>query len=188
MGVEEIEVQLATDDRRRMLKHSAKARSTLDLFRTKIVKQHVGNMETLMLEAFQSLLRKAELVKGLTINPDSFEPTLTGCDGNMLPFDRLSAGERQLLATSMLWGLAQASGRPVPTVIDTPLGRLDSDHRTNLIERYFPNASHQVLLLSTNEEIVGGYFKALKPYISRTYMLAYDAKLGATRIEEGYFA
>jgi DNA sulfur modification protein DndD len=188
IGVEELEVQLALDDRQRMLKHSEKARTTLDQFRTNIVKRHVGNMETLMLESFQKLLRKSELVKSLTINPVTFEATLFGRDGNALPFDRLSAGERQLLATSMLWGLARASGRPLPTVIDTPLGRLDSDHRTNLIERYFPNASHQVLLLSTNEEIVGDYLKALKPYVTTTYLLAHDEKAGATHIEEGYFA
>jgi DNA sulfur modification protein DndD len=105
----------------------------------------------------------------------------------MLPFDRLSAGEKQLLATSLLWGLARASGRPVPTIIDTPLGRLDSSHRRHLIERYFPNASHQVLLLSTDEEIAGPYYTALKPFITRTYILAHNDESGQTNIEPGYF-
>lgn len=184
---QESEAQLAADDRLRMLKHSQKARDTLARFRTEIVKRHASTIETLMLESFQKLLRKTGLVTGLSINPETFEATLYGRDGKPLPFDRLSAGERQLLATSMLWGLARASGRPVPMVIDTPLGRLDSDHRSNLVNRYFPAASHQVILLSTDEEIVDGYFGALKPYISQTFLLAHDGNEGATNIREGYF-
>lgn len=187
LGEQEMDAHLAEDDRQRMLKHSQKTRDTLDRFRTQIVKRHTSGMESLMLESFQKLLRKSGLVTGLTINPNTFEATLSGRDGKPLPFDRLSAGERQLLATSMLWGLARASGRPVPTVIDTPLGRLDSEHRSNLIERYFPNASHQVLLLSTDEEITGGYLDALRPYISRSFLLAHNEQEGATTIEEGYF-
>ncbi len=140
-----------------------------------------------MLESFRKLLRKAELVTGLSIDPETFETTLTGRDGKMLPFDRLSAGERQLLATSLLWGLARASGRPVPTIIDTPLGRLDSSHRRHLVERYVPYASHQVLLLSTDEEIVGSYYDALKPFINRTYLLAHNEESGQTYLEPGYF-
>lgn len=184
---QESEAQLASDDRLRMLKHSQKARDTLARFRSEIVKRHASTIETLMLESFQKLLRKTGLVTGLSINPETFEATLYGSDGKPLPFDRLSAGERQLLATSMLWGLARASGRPVPMVIDTPLGRLDSDHRSNLVNRYFPAASHQVILLSTDEEIVDGYFGALKPYISQTFLLAHDGNEGATSIREGYF-
>jgi DNA sulfur modification protein DndD len=104
-----------------------------------------------------------------------------------LPFDRLSAGERQLLATSLLWGLARASGRPMPTLIDTPLGRLDSSHRQHLVKRYFPRASHQVLLLSTDEEIVGDYFRVLRPYITRFYHLVHDEKNDSTTVTAGYF-
>jgi len=101
--------------------------------------------------------------------------------------DSLSAGEKQLLATSLLWGLARASGRPVPTIIDTPLGRLDSSHRKHLIERYFPFASHQVLLLSTDEEIVDKYYKELEPYVARSYLLQHDEIKGQTTIQQGYF-
>ena len=38
-------------------------------------------------------------------------------------------------------------------MIDTPLGRLDGSHREHLLDRYFPYASHQVVLLSTDTEI-----------------------------------
>lgn len=188
MSEQESEAQLAADDRQRMLKHSQKARGTLSRFRIEIVKRHASAIESLMLESFQKLLRKTGLVTGLSINPETFEATLYGRDGKPLPFDRLSAGERQLLATSMLWGLARASGRPVPTVIDTPLGRLDSKHRTNLVERYFPNASHQVLLLSTDEEITNGYLKKIMPYVSRTFRLEHNEASGETNIQEGYFS
>jgi DNA sulfur modification protein DndD len=144
-------------------------------------------MEVLMLDAFRTLLRKSDLIHGLTIDPETFVVTLTGRNNQILPFDRLSAGERQLLATALLWGLARASGRPVPTVIDTPLGRLDSSHRRHLVERYFPMASHQVLLLSTDEEIVGASHRSLAPFVARHYLLAHDEALGHTHIEPGYF-
>jgi len=187
IGACDVDAQFTEDGRLRMLKHSQKVRETLARFRTMIVQRHTVNMEALMLESFRKLLRKKELVHSLSVNPETFEATLITKDGKPLPFDRLSAGEKQLLATSLLWGLARASGRPVPTIIDTPLGRLDSSHRKHLIERYFPNASHQVLLLSTDEEIVGSYLKELKPFISRSYLLVHNEETGQTNIKEGYF-
>jgi DNA sulfur modification protein DndD len=186
-GEQDHSARVSEDDRLRMLKHSARVRATLGRFRTKVIARHVANMEALMLESFQKLLRKTDLVHGLRIDPESFEVSLQDRHGRILPFDRLSAGERQLLATAMLWGLARASGRPIPTVIDTPLGRLDSAHRAHLVERYFPQASHQVLLLSTDEEIVNGYHKKLKPSVVRHYRLDHNEKQGSTAINSGYF-
>jgi len=176
-----------TDDRARILRHSPKVRKTLEAFRVKVIGHHSAKLQRLMLESFQQLLRKGNLVTGLKIDPSSFETTLIGREGKVLPFDRLSAGERQLLATSILWGLARASGRSIPTVIDTPLGRLDSEHRNHLVERYFPNASHQVLLLSTDEEIIGSSYQTLKPWLSRTYLLSHDDATSSTTIKPGYF-
>ena len=117
----------------------------------------------------------------------SYAVTLLNAAGQTIPFERLSAGERQLLATALLWGLARASGRPVPTIIDTPLGRLDSSHRKHLVRGYFPRASHQVILLSTDEEIIGTRLTELTPWVTRVYRLAHDDQAGETSIEEGYF-
>lgn len=179
--------QQAEDSRLRMLKHSQKVRTTLEGFRVGVIKRHIATIEALVLDAFRSLLRKKQLIHSLTIDPVSFEVTLWQQAGVSLPFDRLSAGERQLLATALLWGLARAAGRPIPTIIDTPLGRLDSSHRGRLVEGYFPRASHQVILLSTDEEIVGEYREALQPFIGREYILAHDDAVGSTTIVPGYF-
>ena len=85
--------------------------------------------------------------------------------------------------------MARASGRPIPTVIDTPLGRLDSSHRHHLVERYFPVASHQVILLSTDEEIAEEYHDGIKPYVAREFCLEHDDKLSRTSIiPDTYFS
>jgi len=84
-------------------------------------------------------------------------------------------------------GIAPALGSPFPIVIDTPLGRLDSDHRANLVQNYFPYISHQVILFSTDTEVDQEYFEALKPHISHAYHLEYDPDKGATLVSEGYF-
>ena len=177
----------ARQDRARILHHAGKVRTTLDTFRQAVIERNVRRIEQLVLESYQQLLRKASLVTRLEIDPESFALTLYGRDGQALSAERLSAGERQLLATALLWGLAKASGRPLPTAIDTPLGRLDTFHRMHLIERYFPYASHQVLLLSTDEEITGEYLSKLQPFIGRSYHLAYDDASGCTTVVPGYF-
>ena len=174
------------DDRTRMLYHTSKVRTTLGAFRRAVINRHVHRIEQLVLESYQQLLRKSALVTQLTIDPESYTLTLFGRDGDVLSVERLSAGERQLLAIAMLWGLAKASGRPLPTAIDTPLGRLDSEHRMHFVERYLPYASHQVLLLSTDEEIIGKYLERLNPWIGRKYQLSHDDAAGKTRIRSGY--
>lgn len=174
------------DDRSRILHHSSKVRHTLGAFRRAVIERHVRRIEQLVLESYQQLLRKSGLITRLSIDPEDYALTLYGRDDEPLSAERLSAGERQLLAIALLWGLAKASGRPLPTAIDTPLGRLDSGHRMHLVERYLPFASHQVLLLSTDEEIAGEYLERLGPWIGRTYQLTYDDEAGATRVAAGY--
>jgi DNA sulfur modification protein DndD len=72
-------------------------------------------------------------------------------------------------------------------VIDTPLGRLDGDHRGHLVDRYFPHASHQVIILSTDTEIDQAFFKVLGPSISHSYHLQYNAAEACCVIDKGYF-
>ena len=179
--------ELEREDSEHMLKFSKRARSTLQNFRQRVLEARIAGLETEVLNSFRHLLAKENLVDSIRIDPESFSLTVHSVDGETLPTDRLSAGERQLLAVSILWGLAKASGRRLPVVIDTPMGRLDSSHRENLLDRYFPRASHQVVLLSTDEEIDEASYRRLEPSIGRAYRLEYSDATKSTTIHPGYF-
>jgi DNA sulfur modification protein DndD len=56
-----------------------------------------------------------------------------------------------------------------------------------MVERYFPFASHQVILLSTDEEVNHQYYARLKPFIGHSYTMAYDEDEGTSKIIPGYF-
>lgn len=172
---------------RRVVTFSSRSREQLAAFRQQVLIRNLTRIQHLVLESFQQLLRKTGMVQGLGIDPDNLTVTLYGTGGHTLHPDRLSAGERQLLAVSLLWGLARASRRVIPTIVDTPLGRLDSVHRQHLVTRYFPYAGHQVLLLSTDEEIDGPYLNALSGHIGQSYHLRYDDTRKSTTVEKGYF-
>jgi DNA sulfur modification protein DndD len=168
-------------------KHIEKLKETMHGFAKNLVRENIELLESKITEKFIALSRKDSLISGVKICPDSFSLSLLSSATTALTPSRLSAGERQLLAIAILWGLAEASGKELPTVIDTPLGRLDGQHRTRLIESYFPHAAKQVLLLSTDEEIAGDYYKKLKPMVNREYHISFDEQANTSTISEGYF-
>lgn len=168
---------------------SAKVQQTLKLFRERLTLRKLNKLEVEVTECFRYLLHKSDLVNRVAIDTQSFSLSLYDFQGKPVPKHRLSAGEKQLLAIAFLWGLARVSGRRLPVAIDTPLGRLDSSHRSNLIERYFPSASHQVILLSTDTEIGQKEVQTLRDNeaIAHEYLLKYDSSTRQTTVEPGYF-
>jgi DNA sulfur modification protein DndD len=172
----------------RVISHSARARQMLQTFGQLLLSENLHKLEDAILERYRILLRKKSLVKGIVIDPDTFQILLSSSDGHLVPADRLSAGERQLLAVATLWGLSRESGRKLPTVIDTPLSRLDSLHRSALVRSYFPKAGSQVILLSTDEEIVGRYSEMLAPYVAKHYTIVHDEGNKTSRFENEYFS
>jgi DNA sulfur modification protein DndD len=178
---------LETEDAARSLKHSELTRDKLDQFKNIILTTKLGDLESLIVSCFNDLTHKTDLIVEAKIDVDTFDIRFK--DGkweNILPND-LSAGERQLLATAVLWALSKASKRSIPAIIDTPLGRLDSKHRQTLGANYFPAASHQVILLSTDEEVDEDYIKLIEPWISKKYFVEHDSSRGGSFVREGNY-
>ena len=94
-------------------------------------------------------------------------------EGDEIPFDK-SAGENQVFATALLAGLAKISGIEAPLVVDTPLGRLDSAHRANILKYWISDKNRQVILLSQDKEIDRGTFVSLKQNVAKTYLLQHS--------------
>lgn len=174
---------------RHIINSVSKVKATLKLFKEKLTLKKLNKLEIEVTECFRYLLQKTDLVHRVAIDTNTFSLSLYDPQGQLVPKHRLSAGEKQLLAIAFLWGLARVSGRHLPVAIDTPLARLDSSHRTNLIDRYFPAASHQVILLSTDTEIGKTEVERLRELdaIAREYLLQYDPAKRQTSAELGYF-
>lgn len=178
-----LEMNIEGDRQGKYLSRLDSANAILQTFSQKIIKSKVEHIEQLILESYEALLRKENLLKSISISPETLHLSLDLMDGTVLANNQLSAGERQLLSISILWGLAKASSKPFPMAVDTPFGRLDSVHRSKLVSNYFIHASHQIMLFSTDEEIVGDYFDAISPNVSWIYRLNYDNEHGSTKIE-----
>jgi len=104
-----------------------------------------------------------------------------------IDISRLSKGERQIFILSLYWAIIELSGKDIPFVIDTPYARIDANHRKEISEKFFPNISKQVVILSTDEEINEEYYKIIKPYIAKEYLLINDESQNRTTVEQHYF-
>lgn len=160
----------------------------LEGYEERLLEQKLTQLQTAFVSRFNHLSRKGDFIAGARIDRSTFEMTLIDHGGREIRKSSLSAGEKQVYAIAMLWALARTSGRPLPMIIDTPLARLDLDHRTALVERYFPEASHQVIVLSTDTEIDGTLLEKLGGSISHAYRLDYDPEQRSTAVVPGYFA
>jgi len=156
-----------------------KTHAILEEYKTELLDRKLRLLERAIAERFNQLCRKPAFVTQVSIDRETFALTLYRYGR---PFDRsgFSAGEKQLLATAILWAMRDVSRLPIPVFIDTPLARLDADHREAMIESFIPRVSHQIVLLATDAEADAMVMESLEPLLSRVYELRYDTASGAT--------
>ncbi|EHA1077534.1 DNA sulfur modification protein DndD [Vibrio alginolyticus] len=159
----------------------------LEKFGEQLTKARVKQLENEFVKSYKKLARKEDLQLSASINPASFDVELVDEYGIKINRKAMSAGEKQIYAISILEALGRTSGRRLPIIIDTPLGRLDSHHRDKLVENYFPTASHQVVILSTDTEIDRNYTSLIQDDIARTYEICFDGITKSSTLKEGYF-
>lgn len=175
------------DEAKRIVKYTEQQINILRTYRIELQSMKVGNLSKKMSECFKRLISKEGLIDNIYIDPETLDFSYYNAQGQKVDKRILSAGEEQLLVIAMLWALGICANTEFPLIIDTPLARLDSYHRTSLINNYFPYASQQVIILSTDQEIGDSEYALLKPNVGREYMLKYHKDTMNSTIEEGYF-
>jgi DNA sulfur modification protein DndD len=164
-----------------------KVQKVLEEYKARRIDEKVMQLQTAVSECFNILMRKKDVVRKIVIDPIDFSVALYDRQERSVPKEQLSAGEKQIYAIAMLWALARTSGRALPVIIDTPLARLDSDHRRLLVREYLPKASHQVVVLSTDTEVDQSYFAQLRSKVAHAYRLEFEPDDHGTRVLPGYF-
>ncbi|MBY3618583.1 DNA sulfur modification protein DndD [Acinetobacter sp. CUI P1] len=141
-----------------------------------------SEIESILLKLF----RKNDLHR-VEFDPQEFALKIYDEFDRKIDLTSRSEGEKQLIALSMIWALTKVSGTKFPFVIDTPLARLDSIHRSNLVNRFFTHLSDQVIILTTDTEITKDFMEEIEPYVQKSYLLQYDETVSSTLVSEGYF-
>lgn len=98
---------------------------------------------------FVQLVRDAQAYEGLRIGRD-YEVDLVDVHGELID---TSEGGKQLVALSLIGALKQAAVRGGPVVLDSPLARLDLDHRANVLQTWVPSLGNQAVLLVQSGEL-----------------------------------
>lgn len=159
----------------------------LNQFIVRLRKNKVHLLQEKTFEMYRMLSSRSGLIKDIIIDDKTYEIKITDRNGHEIKKSSLSAGEKEVFAISLLWGLAQTSRLKLPIIIDTPLSRLDSTHRDNIVNNYFPNAGEQVIILSTDTEVDKNYYRLLKTHLSGAASLEFDPRQELTTFRKGYF-
>ncbi|MCW5887328.1 MAG: DNA sulfur modification protein DndD [Anaerolineales bacterium] len=173
---------------RATIERSERVRRVIDEVIPALFPLKVKELANAMTNVYKQLAHKDQVEKIKILNDGTTQ--ILGKTGKEITFDR-SAGENQIFATALIAGLAKVSGVKAPMVVDTPLGRLDSKHRENILKFWTGDKTRQVILLSQDEEIDYHFYKSIMDSVGKTYLLEHsdvgDGIGRTTAQEDRYF-
>ena len=155
-------------------------------FKLKLLHQKIERLENRFNSSLFDLAYDKRWIKMVRIN-DKFEIKLLNYLESEISINSLSAGQKQILATALIQALGLVSEVQSFICIDTPLARIDLENRKQIITKYYPKASKQVIILSTNSEIdpSNNEYRFMKDFISKEYTIVLDKYKSS--FEDGYF-
>lgn len=154
--------------KRALIEKSARIRNVISNLIPALFPLKVQELADSMTSVYKRLAHKDQISE-IKIDNDG-TTTIIGKSGKPIEFDR-SAGENQIFATALIAALAEVSKVSAPLVVDTPLGRLDSKHRQNIVDFWMSDKGRQVILLSQDKEIDIEFASRISNAICSKYLL-----------------
>lgn len=169
---------------------------TLNIFLEEQKSKHKDSLEKTILTELKTLMHKlsseennSKFIEDVKVtilaSGQGMKITLLDQDDNEIRKESLSSGEKQIYISCLIKAILNESIQNLPIFIDTPLGRLDEEHRNSITKKYYPALSEQVVLFSTNSEITPKRFRDISKNIAKSYLLINDG--ANTNIKNGYF-
>lgn len=127
-----------------------------------------GSVERDVTDQFKRLIRDPGAYGEVRIGPD-FDMHLLDPRGQER---QTSEGGRQLLALAFIGALKRVAVRGGPVIIDSPLGRLDKEHRVHVLRDWIPQLGSQASLFVQSGELTPGEAaEVIGPIIGVEYRL-----------------
>ncbi len=136
------------------------------------------------LAAYQNVIDRVELSENLT----NLTFKIFHKAGNEIYLNQLNTASKQLVVQVLLKALHEFGDYDPPVMIDTVMGVLDETSRATILENYFPELSHQTILLSSDSEIrPHSDLIKIESFISKVYTLERNREKQLTEVATGYF-
>lgn len=146
----------------------------LTSFLTDLRTKRKFSLEKKIMSGIDVLMHKADFIHNVRINlnDDLIEIELLDKTNGVISKEKLSKGEQQLYATAILNALVEESGIDFPVFIDSPLQKFDSIHSHNIITKFYPNVSKQVVIFPLlGKELSENEYSALLPNVNSVYVI-----------------
>ncbi len=149
--------------------------------KSKIKKDKRLSLEKMINEKFSQLKKEGYEADSIKLD-ENFNINIYDKKNRAMDILSSSSGQKQIIATALIWGISEYIPEEIPMIIDTPLGRLDEKNQTRILNDFYPNASSQVIILPTPSELRHEGFRELKEYVEQVYELNNTGS--ATTVEE----
>lgn len=123
-----------------------------------------------------SFLHKKELVHKVVVdiqgNGEDVDINLYDSNDRKIDKGILSMGERQMFASALLGALVEETELEFPVFIDSPMQKFDINHSQNILTKFYPNVSKQVILFPLlMKELTEDEYKLIESYVNRAYLI-----------------
>ena len=133
-------------------------------------------LEQKLMEKLRLYLHKNNLVKNVIVditgNGDVVDINLYDFDNRKIDKGNLSMGERQMFASALLGALVEETEIEFPVFIDSPMQKFDASHTRNVLTKFYPKVSKQVVLFPLlMKEMTESEYKMISPLVGKAYLI-----------------
>ena len=146
----------------------------LNSFLAQLREKRKASLEGRIKSEIDILMHKTDFINGVSmdIQDNIIEINLLDKEGIIINKEKLSKGEQQLYATAILKALVDESGISFPVFIDSPLQKFDSIHSKNIISKFYPAVSKQVVIFPLlGKELSEAEYGNLLPNVNSAFVI-----------------
>lgn len=163
----------AVDDEATRLIH------TIQTFLQRFKAEKKKALEQKLEEKLKAFMHKSDFVHKVIVdiqgNGEDVDISLYDSHDKKIDKGNLSMGEKQLFASALLGALVEETQLEFPVFIDSPMQKLDPNHSKNILTKFYPTVSKQVVFFPLLlKELTEEEYGLIQNITSKTYLIKND--------------
>lgn len=160
---------------------------TIQTFLQRFKAEKKKALEQKLEEKLKAFMHKSDFVHKVIVdiqgNGEDVDISLYDSHDKKIDKGNLSMGEKQLFASALLGALVEETQLEFPVFIDSPMQKLDPNHSRNILTKFYPTVSKQVVFFPLLlKELTEEEYGLIQNITSKTYLIQ-NGKEGSCFVE-----